>query len=274
MSRASTARGDTATGATWPLLAAARRKVAFFRRNPGGDDRLGAPLYKIGGLKDHEHADAAWFELIFAQRCRQYHRADRIHPNTKYRRAGWTYGPASIMRRSGAREWLMECVACQATLAVGVKFCSACGAAVPSLCIACGTLNSSAANFLLGMRGKFSANAFDALCRAAPDQRFVLRSRRLDGAFLPARSGGSAQPDPDLPTACRRGDGSVRRVRGPLYWRWHIGLLRVAAGERSGRRAGAAGSAGRKLKAVAASPIEGGVRFPADASASQPVWLS
>src|SRR4051795_12658063 len=41
----------------------------------------------------------------------------------------------------------MECVACHATLADGVKFCSTCGAPSPNLCTACGTLNTPDARF-------------------------------------------------------------------------------------------------------------------------------
>src|ERR1700742_2358925 len=51
------------------------------------------------------------------------------------------------MRRCGGEGSLMKCVACQASLAEGAKFCSTCGASAPSLCAACGTLNGPAAKF-------------------------------------------------------------------------------------------------------------------------------
>ena len=58
----------------------------------------------------------------------------------------------------------MECVACQATLGEGAKFCSACGAPTPILCTTCGTVNGPAAKFcsecgasLVGTRSMFPA---------------------------------------------------------------------------------------------------------------------
>src|SRR4051794_1875176 len=56
-----------------------------------------------------------------------------------------TDAPCSV--RGAKRGSRMECVACQAPLAAGDRFCSACGAPAPNLCTACGNLNTIGARF-------------------------------------------------------------------------------------------------------------------------------
>jgi hypothetical protein len=76
--------------------------------------------------------------------------------------------------------------------------------------------------------------------RAAAGHGHVLRSGRLDGARLPARSGGSARGDRHLPPMRCRDSRALRWLRRQIHGRRRAGLFRLSACPRGRRRAGGA----------------------------------